>query len=467
MHPIIKCLAGVFFIASASSVSAARAAEPVKDAMYWQPETSSAQEAYVEEAMPPGIQVVATPLDGPVFADAHGRTLYMWPVSALRNGSTGDRKDGPSNCTDEILRYEAGLMSPFPAGLVLPYADQGVSCTQVWPPALAAEDAEEVGKWTLHERKDGSKQWVYDGYPLYTSDLDKNPGDVLGGTKIRSDSDGGVVRVPVGPLPNVPPGFQVMSSTTGRLLVTDSQYSVYTWDGDGPNVSNCQGDCLNNWSPVRAPELAKDSGEWTVVKHPTGINQWAFRGKPLYTHNNDTRSLSFDGSDEPGWHNVYTQREATPPEEFTVQDAEFGGQTLADANGMTIYIYSCRDDSLAQLACDHPDGPQEYRLAICGNGDPDVCLKTFPYVIAQPGATSASPLWSVMTIDPITGRRAAPGQDGALNVWAYRNRPVYTYSGDLEPGDTNGDAFGEFYGRRNGYNAFVLRDIFRNNAFRR
>src|SRR5690606_8208584 len=137
-------------------------------------------------------------------------------------------------------------------------------------------DAEEVGKWTLHERQDGSNQWVYDGYPLYTSDLDKQPGDVLGGTKISSGGDGGVVRVPVGPLPNIPPGFQVMSSTTGRLLVTDKEYSVYTWDGDEPNISNCRERCLNNWSPVRAPEVTTDSGEWTVVKHPSGINQWAF-----------------------------------------------------------------------------------------------------------------------------------------------------------------------------------------------
>src|SRR5690606_29244332 len=99
-----------------------------------------------------GIQVVPTPLDGPVYADAEGRTLYSWPLIALRNGSTGDRKDGPSNCTDEVLRVETGFMSPYPAGLLLPYADKGVRCTDVWPPALAPDDAEEVGKWSVIER---------------------------------------------------------------------------------------------------------------------------------------------------------------------------------------------------------------------------------------------------------------------------------------------------------------------------
>jgi len=249
--------------------------------------------------------------------------------------------------------------------------------------------------------------------------------------------------------------------------VNAEDYSVYAWDGEGANVANCEGECLNDWTPVLAPAVTAGSGEWTVVKHPLGINQWAFRGKPLYTYNRDTRSRSFAGADVPGWNNVYTQRAITPPADFTVHDAHFGGQVLADAKGKTIYLYSCRDDSAAQLACDHPDTSQEYRLAICGSGDPELCRKTFPYVLAKPDAKSASPLWSVMAINPNTGRRADPGEKDTLHVWAYRDRPVYTYAGDLEPGDTHGDAFGEFYGRRNGYNAFVLRDIFRNNAFRR
>ena len=188
---------------------------------------------------------------------------------------------------------------------------------------------------------------------------------------------------------------------------------------------------------------------------------------PLYTHNKDVRGRSFDGSDEPGWSNVYTQRALTPPDEFTVQNAHFGGQVLADSRGRTIYLYSCHDDSAAQIACDHPDAAQDYRLAICGDGDPEVCREMFPYVVADANASSESSLWSVMLIDPNTGRHAAAGEEGALSVWAYRQRPVYTYSGDQTPGETRGDSFGEFLGRRNGYKAFVLRDVFQNLHFRR
>jgi len=123
-----KFLTIVFVALGASMVITASAvADTPNNTGYWQSVASDAQEAYLEEKLPLDIQVVATALDGPVYADAQGRTLYKWPVSALRNGSTGDRKDGPSNCTDDVLRTEVGFMSPYPAGLVLPYADEGVS----------------------------------------------------------------------------------------------------------------------------------------------------------------------------------------------------------------------------------------------------------------------------------------------------------------------------------------------------
>lgn len=460
-------IAGAAAAGLALLVSATALAEAPADTQYWQSKDSDVQEAYVKEKLPPGFQVISAPLDGPIYADENGRTLYKWPLGALRNGSTGDRKGGPSQCTDEPRRYSAGLMSPYPAGLRLPDSEHRLSCAEEWPPVLAAADAEAVGEWTLVDRADGSKQWAYEGFALYFSSLDQKPGDVLGGTKIRSGGDGGVVRIPIGPKPDVPPEFKVIASSTGHLLTTAEEFSVYAWDGDVANQSNCEGDCLLEWTPVKAPQVAIDRGYWSVIDHPSGVKQWAFHGQPLYTYNNDTRLRSFSGSDIPNWHNVYTQRAVTPPAEFTVQDAAFGGQVLADANGQTIYLYNCRDDSLDQLACDHPASTQAYRLAICGNGDPERCVQTFPYVEAAADAESHSSLWTVINIDPLSGQFAADDQENAMSVWAYRGRPVYTFAGDDGAGFTRGDGFGEFTGRRNGFKAFVLRDNFQRNAFRR
>ena len=433
---------------------------------YWQSTDSQMIEEYINVLMPAGFQVQNTELDGPVFTDANGRTLYSWPLRNLRNGTTGDRKDGgKSACTDEVLKVTSGLMSPYPPGLVLPNLDKRPSCVDVWPPVIAVEGSEPIGKWTLVERDDGTSQWTFDGYPLYVSSLDQQPGDVLGGTKIRSGSGSSAVRKPVGPAPAHPPLFQVVAMKTGRMIVTEERYSVYSYDGDEPNKSNCFDSCLDSWTPVQASVSAVEQGKWTVIERSPGVRQWAFWGKPLYTYNLDTLGVSRIGSDVSGWDNVYTQRSLAPPSDsFTVQDSRIG-HVLADEKGMTIYVYNCGDDAFDQLACDRPDTDQEYRMALCGAGDPKKCRETFPYVIAPDNATSESRLWSVMRVDPNTGHSASVEQADGINVWAYRARPVFTFTGDTVPGDATADAYGEFNGNRNGFKAFWLRDDFLTNDY--
>lgn len=140
------------------------------------------------------------------------------------------------------------------------------------------------------------------------------------------------------------------------------------------------------------------------------------------------------------------------------------GKTLPDGvtcRGPRQYrARNCVDDSQDQLSCDHPNDPQIYRLAICGGGRIERCLRDWPYVIAATRNKTSSRTWSVLDIDPMTGRLAMPGQAGALRVWAYRGSPVYTHIRDKVPGDMNGHGNGEFGGSRNGFRAFVLRDDF-------
>jgi predicted lipoprotein with Yx(FWY)xxD motif len=247
--------------------------------------------------------------------------------------------------------------------------------------------------------------------------------------------------------------------STGRLLVDAKGFSVYASDLDAPGKSNCDAACAETWIPILAPALARPNGEWSLVERSSGIRQWAFQGRPLYTYRLDGDTHRQKGSDVPGWHNVYLQRAPDPPAGFTVQDTT-AGQVLADAQGKTIYTYFCGDDALDQLGCDHPTETQAYRLAICGGGDGERCMRSYPYVPAPRGVKSTSRSWSVIYIDPLTGRFADPKQPGALRVWAYRDRPVYTFAGDREPGDAFADGHGEFRGQRNGFKAFWLRDDF-------
>lgn len=419
---------------------------------------------YKTEPMPPGFQVVATELEGPVFADPSGKTLYTWPLNKIRNGDIGEAKNKPPICTDEVMRVTSGFMSPYPGGFELPDLATRPSCTQEWPIVAAEPSAKPVGKFGLVDHPNGRKQWTYDGYPLYTSVRDKLPGDVLGSAgRQTGGGDGGVYRRPVAPRPAVPPAFSVHTVQLGRLIATTTGYSIYTSDRDGVHKSNCDAACQKMWKPVPAGELAQPEGDWTIFQRGPGLKQWAYKGKPVYTFARDEKERSFQGGDEPGWHNVWMQVAPSAPEGFTVQDTHTG-QVLAAPGGKTVYLYSCTDDALDQLLCDHPAAPQAYRLAICGGGDAGRCIRTFPYIPARADAKSGSRAWTVMWIDPQTGRETKPGAENALSVWAFRDRPVYTFSGDKEPGDVEGDAWGEFNGRKNGFKAFWLRDDFDRNG---
>lgn len=408
--------------------------------------------------MPAGIQVRSTELDGPVFADARGRTIYEWPSHRLRNGYSGETQGNPA-CYDEVLTVTAGLMSPYPPGILLPDLDNRPSCTDLWPPLYAPDDAEPVGEWSIVLRRDGSRQWAYYEQPLYTSVRDQEPGDVMGGTSRRFGGDSPAYRVPIGPPARIPPGFAIKTTSTGRLLTNDKNFSVYTYAKDTPGTSNCQGDCARTWTPIAAPALARAHGEWSILERSPGVRQWAYRQKPLYIYSLDVRSWSLEGSDVAGWSNVFVSLAPPTPKRFTVQDT-LAGQVLADPRGMTVYIYGCGDDSADQLSCDHPDDTQIYRMAMCGGGDPDACQKHWPYVQAADGEAGTSRAWSVISIDPQTGKQASAEQPGALSVWAYRDRPVYTYGGDQKPGDVNGAGTGEWRAQRNGLKAFWLRDDF-------
>jgi predicted lipoprotein with Yx(FWY)xxD motif len=437
-------------------------------------------ESYHEEPLPPGFGVQHTDVDGPVFVDSQGMTLYIWPSRELERGTVGDHRGQPSTCGDSKYTENSGFDSLYAGGFLLPDLDTRPTCAQLWPPVLAAPDSQKIGKWTVMNRPDGRSQWAYNGFPLYTSVLDTKPGQVNGGFRHElTDAFAPPFRKPVGPPPLIPPEFTVRTVTTGRILLlamteTGSYRDeseplglvIYSWDGDRPNKSNCSADCTKEWSPVAAAQSAQPQGEWGVIERSPGLKQWTYRGKPLYTRAGErvrtvvgARGVNLQGNDEPGWHSVYAQKWPKPPKEFTVRDSRIG-QVLADKRGMTLYTYFCADDALDQLSCDHPTTTQAYRLAICGRGVAAVCNELFPYVPAPIGVKIDSLIWGTAWIDPQTGHYATPHQPGAFHVWTFRDRPIYTHGHDRKPGDANGDSWGEMNGYRNGYKAFWIRDDF-------
>ncbi len=123
-----------------------------------------------------------------------------------------------------------------------------------------------MAKWTVVQRADGLKQWAYDGYALYTSVLDTQPGQVNGGISGATGEVG--VRRPAAAPSMVPPQFDVDTKLTGRMLTTIDHYSVYASSKDAPDKSNCTGPCLEEWKPIVAPAYAKPRGEFGIIERP-------------------------------------------------------------------------------------------------------------------------------------------------------------------------------------------------------
>ncbi len=71
----LRPLSTLLFVASLA-IAPALTARPAAEAPYWQTASSTDQEAYIEELTPPGVSVVVTALEGPVYADERGHTLY-------------------------------------------------------------------------------------------------------------------------------------------------------------------------------------------------------------------------------------------------------------------------------------------------------------------------------------------------------------------------------------------------------
>ncbi len=53
-------------------------------------------------------------------------------------------------------------------------------CAHNWPPLMASASDAGQGSWSVIMRNDGSRQWAYEGKPLYAWIKDQKPGDRTG-----------------------------------------------------------------------------------------------------------------------------------------------------------------------------------------------------------------------------------------------------------------------------------------------
>ena len=360
-------------------------------------------------AMPEGVQVLSkgTPLGVrdpgvnlianysnrsiPILADENGMPLYTFDK---------DEND-KSNCADQ--------------------------CAQAWPPLLAPSKAKAFGEWNVVARADGGRQWAFKHKPLYRFAKDT----VLGNATGEGDSWKTVAFAP-NPGIKLPSGIvaEQLEDAGGVVLVNHMGRTLYAYSGKpGEDSTICsKTPCASSWTPVSAPSLATNIGDFTKVRRGDGSDQWAYQGLPLYSFDLDEMAGQINGyAQDKRWEPALVVRFPTPAElGVTLQWTNAAGLNFATSKGRSLYRQYLYYYSVAghDERKGYPYKPFAGR-ALGGKACEDDCREMWEPLKASANAKPIG-LWSVV---------ARP--DGSKQ-WAYREHALYTYKDDKKPGDLLG-----------------------------
>ncbi|HVG05103.1 MAG TPA: hypothetical protein VM937_09195 [Burkholderiaceae bacterium] len=96
----------------------------------------------------------------------------------------------------------------------------------------------------------------------------------------------------------------VMASKDGKTL--------YTFDKDAANKSNCNGGCAAAWPPFVVTNPALAGGDFSIVKREDGASQWSYKGKALYFFAGDAKAGDVNGDNQGGvWHVIRIEARKT------------------------------------------------------------------------------------------------------------------------------------------------------------
>jgi predicted lipoprotein with Yx(FWY)xxD motif len=328
-----------------------------------------------------------------VYADAAGKTLYTFDK---------DTEAGKSACTGD--------------------------CLVAWPVAVAPADFKPAGNWSVITRDDGTKQWAFKGKPLYNFSRDKAIGDGKGEGVAQvwhlarlNPADG--MALPNGV------SVQEVAEAAGQVLVDSRGMPLYAFDGDvkSGKVACASGPCGAEWQPLLAGQLANPTGDFTIVDRDDGIQQWAYRGHPLFTYTNDVEVGDANGKGvDAKLQLAMIERYFLPPG-VTVIPNEAKGGLLATTDGKTLYARDrVRFDGTGGHSARGADrGVPVLGMTVGTSGCDGDCLKEWKPFLAAADA-QPSGYWTLMK------------RDDGTQQWAYQSYAVYTFTGDKKPGDMIG-----------------------------
>ncbi|MFD4547771.1 SCO0930 family lipoprotein [Streptomyces sp. NPDC058466] len=216
------------------------------------------------------------------------------------------------------------------------------------------------------------------------------------------------------------------SAKLGKVLTDSAGLTLYRFDKDTaePPKSSCDGDCAKAWPPVPAEGAEAATGVDKAllgeVTRSDGTKQLTVAGWPMYRYAKDTKAGDANGQGVGGtWFasapNGKKATLADLPGLSVRKDAKLG-DIVVDKNGMTVYRFM-KDQAwpVSKSACT------------------GACLEKWPAV----APVSANDTKGVKKKGLMGFTRPDGVKQMTVNCW-----PIYTFSGDTAPGDTNGQGVG-------------------------
>ncbi|MER6126638.1 SCO0930 family lipoprotein [Streptomyces sp. NPDC001795] len=213
----------------------------------------------------------------------------------------------------------------------------------------------------------------------------------------------------------------------GKIVTDSAGFTLYRFDQDTaePPKSSCNGDCAKTWPPVPAEGATVASGiDQSLLGEVTradGTKQLTIAGWPMYRFVKDTKAGETNGEGVKGtWFaTAPTGKKAGAASSLpglSVRNDPKLGPIVVDKNGRTVYRF------LKDKAWPEP-------VSACTGA----CLEKWPVVApVSPDDTKGVKKKGLMGFTRPDGAKQM-----TVNCW-----PIYTFSGDKAPGDTNGQGVG-------------------------
>ncbi|MFJ2742810.1 SCO0930 family lipoprotein [Streptomyces sp. NPDC087440] len=240
-------------------------------------------------------------------------------------------------------------------------------------------------------------------------------------------------------------------ATVGRIVTDSAGMTLYRFDKDTakPPTSHCEGDCAKAWPVVPAGTATAvpgtDASALGSVTRADGTKQLTLGGWPLYRFAQDTKAGDVKGQGVGGtWFAAAPDGKKAAPGARTAPEPaapvaqkpgaqEPGAQNPADLPGMSVR----KDPKLGEIVVDGR-GMTVYRFKKDSawpmkSACTDACLAKWPVVPPVPKNDTVG----ILKKGYVVFHRPDGAKQQTINCW-----PLYTFSGDKQAGDTNGQSVG-------------------------